>query len=66
MIPRTLNVLNGTFLYKNPKYEPTKEDKFFFMRTVYVGRFKIVLTGFCWDFKNLTFTWQIYVSGLTV
>jgi len=64
MIPRILNVLNGTNLYKNPKYELTNQENYFCMRTLYVGRFNIFLMGFCQDFKNLTFfTWQIYVSG---
>jgi len=62
MIPRILNILNGTFLYKNPKYELTKQEQLFFMRTLYVGRFNIFLTGFCPDFKNLTF----YMANLCI
>jgi len=61
MISRILNVLNGTFLYKNPKYELTKQE-FFLKRTFYVGRFNIFLMGFCRDFKNLTF----YMENLCI
>jgi hypothetical protein len=36
MILRILNALNGTFLYKNPKYELTKQESFFLSRELYM------------------------------